>query len=221
MLRFPTSFPTNPPRTRPARLLTWLFGRVRWGVLAAALASSVRFVSLVLLPYVLGLAIDSGLQDGLTPQLWGYGAALVGLGALAAAADALAHILEVRNWMRTAYTVVTNVSEHVTRTGERMTASTATGKVVAVVASDAMYLGNILEVLGSVAGGLVAYLVVAWLLLQESALMAAIVLVGLPLVTAANLLVSIPLQKRQAVHREAQGELTSLASDTVSGLRIL
>nr|NLD40057.1 ABC transporter ATP-binding protein [Actinomycetales bacterium] len=115
----------------------------------------------------------------------------------------------------------TNVSDHVARTGERMTSSTDTGKVVAVVASDAMYLGNVLEVLGSVAGGIVAYLVVAWLLLQESALMAAIVLVGLPLVTAANLLVSIPLQKRQAVHREAQGELTSLASDTVSGLRIL
>ncbi|HHW84281.1 MAG TPA: ABC transporter ATP-binding protein [Actinomycetales bacterium] len=221
MLAFPDSFPEGPPRSSRIRLLLWLFGRARWGVLASALISSVRFVSLVLLPLVLGLAIDSGLSEGLTAQVWAYGAGLVGLGLLAAGADSLSHIAEVRNWMKTAYTVVTNVDNHVSRTGERMTRSTATGKVVAVVASDAAYLGNILEVAGSVIGGLVAYLVVAWLLLQESALMAAIVLLGLPLVTAANLLVSIPLQRRQATHREAQGELTSLASDTVAGLRIL
>lgn len=201
--------------------MAWYAGHVKWVILAATAASLVRLVALVLLPYVLGRAIDTSLQAGITTDLWRYGAMLVGLGAIAAAADALAHILEVHNWMKTAFSSVLMVGNHVARTGAATTRVTSSGKVVATVATDADYIGNIMEVLSGTVGAMLAYLLVAGLLFQESPIMAAIVLLGLPLVTAANLLVAIPLEKRQSVHREAQGELTALATDTVSGLRIL
>ena len=221
MLPFPESFPADAPRTSRGRYLLWLGRHVTGDILLTAVLSSVRFVSTVLIPFVLGIAIDSGLQHGLTPALWAYAGAIVGLAVLGGLANAGGHIMEVRAWMRTAFTHIKLVSDHATRTGEVMTRSTPTGKVVAVIATDAQYVGNVLEILGSVIGGLAAYLVVAWLLFQESVTMALIVLIGLPLVTAINSLVAIPLQRVQATQREAQGELTSLASDTVSGLRIL
>ena len=221
VLRFPESFPTDAPRTSPAGYLLWHARQVKGSIAATALFSSIRFVSAVLVPFVLGLAIDSGLQHGLTYELWQYAGLIVALALVGACAITLEHIAEVRAWLRSAFPHIRMVSDHATRTGEVMTSSTPTGKVVAVIATDAQYVGNVLEILGSTIGGLAAYLVVAWLLLQESVTMALIVLIGLPLVTAVNSLVAIPLQRLQATHREAQGELTSLASDTVSGLRIL
>ncbi len=83
------------------------------------------------------------------------------------------------------------------------------------MATDAMHVGNLMESLPMFVGGIVSYLLIAALLLQESPTLGLAVLVGLPLVTAAVATLVPPLQRRQAKHREATGALTSLASDTV------
>lgn len=221
MLRYPDAFPHDPPLGHPVRFLAWLASRQAWLLLGAMLIAAVNFVSLALTPYLLGEAIDAGLERGATPELWQYAGLLLALGAVTAAAAALRHIAEVANWMRAQFTCSNMLGNHVTRTGDQVTRKLATGEVVATVASDAMHMGNFMESLPMFVGGVTSYLVIAGLLLQQSVTLGLAVLVGLPLVTAAVAVLVPPLQRRQAKHREATGELASLASDTVSGLRVL
>ena len=77
MLPFPESFPADAPRTSRGRYQLWLGRHVTGDIVLTAVLSSVRFVSTVLIPFVLGIAIDSGLQNGLTPVLWAYAGAIV------------------------------------------------------------------------------------------------------------------------------------------------
>lgn len=221
VLRYPDTIPHDPPLGHPVRFLSWLARQQAWLLLGATVAATVNFVALALTPWLLGRAIDSGLQQGPTAEMWRYGGLILGLGALTAGAAAIRHIGEVANWMRATFTCSTLVGRHVTRTGERTTARRATGEVVATVATDSFHMGNLMESLPMFLGGLASYFFIAGLLVRESAALGLAVLVGLPLTTAAVALLVPPLQRRQARHREATGVLTSLASDTVSGLRVL
>lgn len=221
MLRYPDALPHDPPLGHPVRFLAWLARRQAWLLLGATLISAVNFIALALTPYLLGGAIDAGLEQGATADLWRYAGLLLGLGAITAVAASVRHIGEVANWMRAAFTCSDMLGRHVTRTGDQVTRKLATGEVVATVATDAMHMGNLMESLPMFIGGLVSYFFIAALLLQQSVALGLAVLVGLPLVTATVAALVPPLQRRQAKHREATGELTSLASDTVSGLRVL
>ncbi len=221
VLRYPDTFPHDPPHGHPVRFLAWLAARQAWLLLGAMVVAALNFVALALTPYLLGEAIDAGLEQGATAELWRYAGLLLALGAVTAVAAAVRHVAEVANWMRAAFTCSDMLGKHVTRTGDQVTRKLATGEVVATVATDAVHMGNLMESLPMFVGGLVSYLLIAGLLLQQSLILGVAVLVGLPLVTAAVAVLVPPLQRRQARHREATGELTSLASDTVSGLRVL
>src|SRR5690606_24490036 len=113
------------------------------------------------------------------------------------------------------------VGYHSTRTGDAITAEMPTGEVVATVASDALRVGEVFAVAARFVGGIVAYGVVAVLMMRMSVPLGLLVLLGLPLVVGVLALLVKPLQARQAAQREAQGRLTTLGADTVSGLRIL
>ncbi len=201
--------------------MRWLW-RQQLGPLGLASAvAALNFALLALTPFVLGLAIDSGLDDGLTPQLWWYTAALLGLGIGTALAASARHIAEVGCWMRGAFTSMNLVSRHVSRTGANTTKNLSTGEVVATVATDATHLGNLMESTPMTIGGLASYALVAGLMLRDSVPLGIAVLLGLPLVTAVVALLIPKLQERQQAHRDATGRLTGLASDTVAGLRVL
>ncbi|MEJ7706556.1 MAG: ABC transporter ATP-binding protein [Nocardioidaceae bacterium] len=78
-----------------------------------------------------------------------------------------------------------------------------------------------LEIMGRGIGALVAFFVVAAILLNSSVTLGLVVLIGVPalLVFLGPLLK--PLQKRNLAQREMMGELNTLASDIVGGLRVL
>lgn len=221
MLPYPTRFPENPPLHKPWRFLAWVARRQLGLLVLAGVLATVNFAALALTPYILALAIDSGLDNGLTSQMWLYAGALLGLGVITALAAAARHVGEVANWMRAHFTTANLVGTHVTRTGSRTTSNLSTGEVVATVATDAVHVGNLMESLPMSVGGLLAYVMIAFLMLSESTALGLAVMIGLPVVTAIVALLIPPLQKRQAAHREATGKLTEMASDTVAGLRVL
>jgi ABC-type multidrug transport system fused ATPase/permease subunit len=97
----------------------------------------------------------------------------------------------------------------------------ATGEVVSVGASDLAYIGNLMEVLGRFAGAIVAFVVVASILLSSSTTLGLVVLIGVPVMLFALGPMLRPLHRRQSAQREAVGELNSLGSDIVAGLRVL
>ena len=92
---------------------------------------------------------------------------------------------------------------------------------MATVASDSLRVGEVFWIVPRFVGAVVAYVVVAALLLSSSVTLGIAVLVGLPAVAGVLSLVVRPLAKRQDAQRAASGRLTTLGADTVSGLRIL
>jgi ABC-type multidrug transport system fused ATPase/permease subunit len=107
------------------------------------------------------------------------------------------------------------------RTGHRITQKLPTGEVVSAVANDALRIGDVFAMAGRFVGGVLAYVTVAVIMCTQSLRLGLVVVVGLPVVAGIMALLVKPLQARQATQREAQGHLTALGADTVSGLRIL
>ena len=113
------------------------------------------------------------------------------------------------------------VGRQISATGKDLSRQVSTGEVATIIASDADYLGKFIEHLPALLGAAASFLVVAVLMLRTSVSLGLIVILGMPLVAAIVTLVIRPLQKRQAVQREAQSAVTTVTTDTVAGLRIL
>ena len=221
MRPLPETDPGTPPLTSAPAYLWWVARRQGWLLLGSSLLAVASAVSLAALPFLLGRVVDTGLDDGLSRDLLVGCLLILGAGLVTVLGNVFGHVLDVHNWLRGAFRTSQLVGHHVSRTGDAVTAELPTGEVVATVASDALRVGEVFYVTARFVGGLVAYLVVAALLLDSSVVLGVAVLVGLPAVAGVLALVVRPLQRRQAAQREAAGRLTTLGSDTVSGLRIL
>ncbi|MCL3859946.1 ABC transporter ATP-binding protein [Actinotalea sp. K2] len=221
MRPLPSAHPGTPPLTSAPAYLWWVARRQGRLVLGGAAVGVVAAVSQAAMPFLLGRLVDTGLSDGLSRSLLVGCLLLLAVGLVQVVANVVGHRLEVENWLRAAFRTSQLVGHHVSRTGDAVTAELPTGEVVATVASDSLRVGEVFFVAARFIGGVVAYVMVAFLLLNSSVTLGVAVLVGLPAVAAVLALLVRPLQRRQSVQREAAGRLTTLGADTVSGLRIL
>lgn len=211
----------TPALTSPSAYLLWL-GRQQWPLILGATACGVAgAVAQAVSPYLLGRAVDSGLGAGVGPELLRWCAALLAVGTVLVVANVIGHRLDVFAWMRGSLATARLVGHHVSGTGAAIRTELPTGEVVATVASDALRIGEVYAFAGRVLGGLAAYAVVATMLLRASTPLGVAAAVGVPAVAAVLALLVRPLHHRQAAQREANGRLTTLGSDTVSGLRVL
>lgn len=211
----------TPPLTSPQAFLWWQ-ARRQGGLLAAsATVEVVGQVAGAFVAYVLGWIIDGRLDHGVSEPLVVGCLVLAGVGLVQVAGNVIGHRLSVESWLRSAFSTSQLIGHHVTRTGDAVTEVLPTGEVVATVATDALRTGELFAIAGRFVGGIAAYATIAVILMRTSVVLGVLILVGLPFVTAVLALLVRPLQRRQAAQREAAGRLTTLGSDTVSGLRIL
>ena len=84
-----------------------------------------------------------------------------------------------------------------------------------------MRAGGAFDITARLAGAVVSYVVVAFILLSSSVVLGLVVLVGVPLLVLLLGTVIKPLQARQREQREEVGKLTALGADTAAGLRVL
>ncbi len=221
MRSLPLADPGTPPLSGSWALLWWL-ARKQWGILLVAVLLGITlFASQAVTPYVVGTAVDDGLQHGFGPQLWRACGTLLALGVVTIVASAVGHRYDIANWLRAAFTSSQLVGRTVSDSGDAITSELPTGEVVSAVANDALRIGEVYALAAHFLGSLVAYGVVAVLMLRISVPLGLVVILGLPAVAIALGLLVKPLQRRQAAQREASGRLTTLGADTVSGLRIL
>lgn len=211
----------HPPSLGAGALLRWLLRRAAVPVTLATLAACTSNIIQAIVPAFLGQALDAGIEDGLNGRVWGIGALLLVLFVVYAIGDTMLSYFGVTAWMRTAFDVDRLVGRQISATGKDLSRQVSTGEVATIIASDAGYLGNLIEYLPALLGAAASFLVVAVLMLRTSVSLGLIVILGMPLVAAIVTLVIRPLQKRQAVQREAQSAVTTITTDTVAGLRIL
>ena len=208
----------HPPSLGAGALLRWLLRRAAVLVTLATLAACTSNIIQAIVPAFLGQALDAGIENGLNGRVWGIGALLLVLFVVYAIGDTMLSYFGVTAWMRTAFDVDRLVGRQISATGKDLSRQVSTGEVATIIASDADYLGKFIEHLPALLGAAASFLVVAVLMLRTSVSLGLIVILGMPLVAAIVTLVIRPLQKRQAVQREAHSTVTT---DTVAGLRIL
>ena len=211
----------QPPSFGAGALLRWLLRRAAVPVALATLAACTSNIIQAIVPAFLGQALDAGIENGLNGRVWGIGALLLVLFVVYAVGDTMLSYFGVTAWMRTGFDVDRLVGRQISATGKDLSRQVSTGEVATIIASDADYLGKLIEHLPFLLGAAASFLVVAVLMLRTSVSLGLIVILGMPLVAAIVTLVIRPLQKRQAVQREAQSAVTTITTDTVAGLRIL
>nr|CAA9357442.1 MAG: Heterodimeric efflux ABC transporter, permease/ATP-binding subunit 1 [uncultured Nocardioidaceae bacterium] len=221
MRNLPLADPGTPDTGSSTRYLVWITRVQPWTVAGAVAAGIVWMVAQALMPAVVGKAIDAGVaaRDGEQLRLWAF--ALLGVGLTQAVAGVVRHRFSVVLWLDAAYRSVQLIGRASARIGAGLPKRVATGEVVSVGANDMAHIGNSVDALGRAVGSLVAFVVVSFILLSTSVTLGLTVLIGLPLLLLAIGPLLRPLQQRNMAAREMQGELNSLASDIVVGLRVL
>ncbi|MGW0700025.1 ABC transporter transmembrane domain-containing protein [Streptomyces sp. NPDC002867] len=202
------------------RFLLWLGlgqlgGQVKslcWGLL--------HFVSVMALPYGVGLAVQAVVERS------GSGlAAAGGLMALATAGiafgDTMLHRTAVTNWITAAARTQQLLARRTAQLGSALTRRVAAGEVVAVSTGDVEKIGWFVEAVSRFLAAAVTVVVVCVALLVYQPALGVLVAIGVP-VLALGVLPLLPRATRLAdTQREKAGKATELASDTVAGLRVL
>jgi ABC-type multidrug transport system fused ATPase/permease subunit len=220
-IRLPAEDPGAPDTRSPLRLLLWV-GRHQVGTLAAGILFGILWmVAQALMPFTIGRAIQDGIVDSDNHALAQWTLLLLGLGAVQAFAGIMRHRMAVFNWLQASFRLAQVVGHHASRAGRAVRGRHSTGEVVATVSNDAMRAGGAFDITARLAGAVVSYVVVAFILLSSSVALGLVVLLGVPVLVLALGTVIKPLQSRQAVQREEVGKLTALGADTAAGLRVL
>jgi ABC-type multidrug transport system fused ATPase/permease subunit len=221
VVRLPAEDPGVPDTRSPARLLLWVGRHQIPTLLAGILFGVLWMVAQALMPFAIGQAIEDGIVEQSNRALALWTVALLGLGAVQAGAGIMRHRYAVFNWLQASFRLAQVVSHHSARSGPAVRGSLSTGEVVATVSNDAMRAGGAFDITARLSGAIVAYVVVAFILLSSSVVLGLVVLLGVPALVLLLGLVIKPLQARQRDQREEVGKLTALGADTAAGLRVL
>ncbi|MBT2368196.1 ABC transporter ATP-binding protein [Streptomyces sp. ISL-10] len=202
------------------RFLLWLGRNQLGGQVASLCWGLLHFVSVMALPYGVGLAVQAVMERS------GSGlAAAGGLIALATAGiafgDTMLHRTAVTNWITAAARTQQLLARRTAQLGSALTRRVAAGEVVAVSTGDVEKIGWFVEAVSRFLAAAVTVVLVCVALLVYQPALGVPVAVGVP-VLALGVLPLLPRATRLAdIQREKAGRATELASDTVAGLRVL
>jgi ABC-type multidrug transport system fused ATPase/permease subunit len=221
MRELPLDDPGTPEMRSPTRFLLWV-ARGELGGLATGVLYGVAWMgTLAVLPALVGRAIDLGVAERDRGALLRWSGLILAAGLVAATAGILRHRIAVSNWLTAAYRVQQLLVRQAVRLGGSLPRRVPTGEVAAVGSHDAERIGSAMDITARLAGAVVSFVVVAVLMLRTSSTLGWMVVVGIPLLSAAVGPLLRPLHTRRARHRELVGALTTVGADTVSGLRVL
>ncbi|MET8564415.1 ABC transporter ATP-binding protein [Streptomyces flaveolus] len=210
------------PDTRGGWRFLWWLVRCQSGRSATgALLGSTWMVLLAAQPYLMARAVDDGLLPGRLGVLAGWTGVMLVVGSLNAWVSILRHRVMTRVRMDANFRTVKVVVGHVVRLGAALPRRAGAGEVVTIGVGDVQTLAQALTVVGPGVGSIVVYAVVAGLLLAISAPLAAVVLLGVPVIALLTGPPALRLQGAETEYRELQGVLTARIGDLAAGLRVL
>lgn len=215
----PRTSPPPAPRG-PWSLLWWLVVEQRRRVLLGAVLGSAWMVGLVLPPYLLSRAVD-GLAGGGRGAVIRWTVSLVMAGAVLAWLGIWRHRTMTQVRMDAAFRTVSVVSAHAVRLGPSLARLSRAGEVVTIGVEDVWTIGRSLTVTGPGVGAALAYVVIAVLLFRVSALLAVVVLAGVPVLALVLGPALGRLQRVGAPYRSLQSVLTARIVDIIGGLSVL
>ncbi len=220
MFALPLADPGRPDTRSPLRFLFWCArGQLRTIVSGSAFGV-VWMVSQAAIPLALGAGLGAAIR-GSGADVLSWSLVVLALGLLQAAAGILRHRRAVANFLIAACRVQQLVTRRATLLGGDLARKVAAGEVANLGASDVERIGDALDVVARFTGGVVSYMAVAVVLLVASPPLGAIVVGGVPVAVLAVSPLLRPFERRQSAERDRRSEASSIAADTVTGLRVL
>ncbi|MEV7789233.1 ABC transporter ATP-binding protein [Streptomyces sp. NPDC088106] len=213
--------PGTPDCRGGARYLWWLVRRQPARCVGAAVVSCVWMVGLAATPYAMSRAVDDGLQPGDMEVLALWAGALLLANAFNAWLGIMRHRTMTRVRMDANFRTVKVVVGQTVRLGASLERRTGAGEVVTIGVGDVQMIAQSLTAVGPGIGAVVAYAVVAGLLLSVSPLLAVVVLLGVPVIGLTVGPLTGRLRGTETEYRERQGVLTARIGDLAGGLRVL
>ena len=220
LARLPPSDPGNPDLRSPVRFLFWLARMQRSTVAAGGVFGAVWMGAQGLIPAALGGAVNA-IVDKHKGGLIAWSLVVFGLGVIQAVAGVLRHRRAVTNFLSAAVRVQQLVTRQAVRLGGDLPRHVDAGEVASLGTTDVQRIARILDVTARGTGAVFSYVVVAVILLFSSPAIGLVLVIGVPLGALAVMPVMRPLERRQTVEREKRSDASSIAADTVVGLRVL
>ncbi|HEX4687431.1 MAG TPA: ABC transporter ATP-binding protein [Nocardioides sp.] len=210
-----------PDTSSPGAFLRW-FMRFQWPVIALSTLFAVLWqLPLTVGPLLFGKAVDNGIVPHSMSGTLEWAGLLLLVTLIGALFGIAGHTLIVRSWLIGLYGTMKMVTRKVVQMGHVLPRRTPTGEVLSVASSDSDEFGALTEILARAASQVVAYLVVAFIVLSISPELGILILLAAPVLVSAAMPLLKPLHRRQQVERGRNSDLTSMATDIVAGLRIL
>jgi ABC-type multidrug transport system fused ATPase/permease subunit len=219
--KFPDPRPGTPPVNTPRAFLWWLGVRYRGSILLGMGYGVASMLAQALIPAAIGKAIDSGLAARNQSALLLWSAVVLALAVVQGVTGILQDRCAVTSRLGATYQTMQLVTRQVSRLGSSLPGRMSTGEVVSVGVADISRVGGALAITARGAGAVAAVIAVAVIMLSSSWQLGLVVLVGVPLMAGAVASLIRPLHTRQRRLRDQQGQVTTLAVDIVSGLRVL
>ncbi|MFF6953685.1 ABC transporter ATP-binding protein [Streptomyces iakyrus] len=213
--------PGTPDRRGGARYLWWLVTRQPGRCAAGAMFGSVWMVLLAATPYLMARAIDEGLGPGDMGAVAAWSGALCAVGAFNAWLGTMRHRTMTRVRLDANFRTVKVVVGQAVRLGSSLSRQTGAGEVVTIGVGDVQTISQSLTVVGPGVGAVVAYLVIAVMLVSISPAIAVVVLLGIPVIVLLVGPLLGRLQGSETEYRGRQGVLTARIGDLAGGLRVL
>ena len=210
-----------PDLRSPAAFLRWKLGQQRGVILAGILVGILWQLPLTVGPWLVGKAVDEGILGRSASATVTWAGILLVVTLVGAVFGIAMHTMIVRSWLIALYGTTKMVARKTVQMGHVQPRRAPTGEVLSVASGDADEFGALTEITTRATAQLVAYLMVAAIVLNISTTMGVLVLVAAPVLVGVAIPLLRPLQRRQEIERSRTSELTSMATDIVAGLRIL
>lgn len=174
-----------------------------------------------LVPFVVGQVIDRAIEPGATGALGAWIVILAVNFAWLSLSWRYGHRAEVRAEQGAAHELRRMVAQRVLHPGGGMEARRTPGELLNIATADTLRSAEVTWVLAGTAGAVVALVVAAIVLLRVSLPLGLLVLLGLPPLLAVMHVLGRPLEDRASHEQSNAARATSIATDLVTGLRVL
>ncbi|MET0736432.1 MAG: ABC transporter ATP-binding protein [Microbacterium sp.] len=221
MRGIPEPYVAPAPGLSAPGFLVWICRRQWRSILTGSFYDVVWLLGLALTPWATGHVIDDGIvaEDAAAFALWI--SVVVWLQLQHSLIQGLRDRAGILNWRRAfgrTYQVVSRTAARNATAAERRLSP---GAAATMATNDAFSIGFLPIMIGSLAASVVSYVVVGVLLLRDSPLLGALVLVGVPVFSGVLFVLVKPLRERQSAARAAAERMNEVAGDTIRGLRVL
>ena len=179
-----------------------------------------NLLCVAIMPGILGRGIQA-IADENSEQLQTWVLVALSVGLLQAFAGIMRHRRAVGSWISAATRLQQLIVRKAVDLGADLPRLISTGEVSAINSNDVERVARLYDLIPRLSGAIVTFFFVSGLLITSSPTLGLMVVIGVPILSLIIGPIIKPLQRRESTQREKLSHSSSLAADTVAGLRIL